>query len=206
MNSLASDKFGAELFYLQMILYAYAGANMIYSWWHPTLGPTFTGFNMVYATWMGLHSTALLELLTVGVTIRLMLPRTLKGFIYSALAIIFATLAGETIFMPLYVAVTGDWANVGYLWVIGRIGTICLWVIIIASRTWKMFRLKILGLGVAALYGLGYYWVVYQNFILWRSPATGDLYINNFMGHWLTVLYYAIWTIFFILAFKGKLP
>jgi hypothetical protein len=200
------EKIGGYLFWMQMALYAYVAANLVNSWWHPTLGPTFTGFNMIYATWMGLHSTALLFLLMVGVEIRLRLPKTVKGFTYSAMALIFVTLAGETIFMPLYAVITGDWANVGYLWVIGRIGTICLWAIVILTRTWKMFNLKVLALGVAALYGLGYYWVVYWGFVLWRSPATGDLHINEFMGHWFTIAYYAIWTIFFILAFKDKMP
>jgi hypothetical protein len=194
------------VFWIQLIIYGYFAIQFMYSWCYPTLGPTYSGCNLIYATWKGLHATSLLQLLICGITIRLILPKTWEGFLYSTLGLIFAPLIGETYFVPIYGLITGDWFNAGNLWNLPRLSVFLLWYAIFMSGAWKMFNLKIIVIGLGLIAIQGWYWITFQHFILWRSPATGDLYINAFMGHWMTIVYYTIFCTFYILAFNGKIP
>lgn len=205
-------KIGALLFGVQVGVYAAIGVFLFQSFW---LGydPTVTdlprsmigSFNPIYATWNGLHALALMFILICGIVIRLYLPKTPKGFVYSLAGLIFAPVIGETWFMQEYLFYYHDWANVGYLWVIGRTGIIGLWIVLVALQTYKMFSLKTLGVGLFALLIFGVYWMVDWNFVLWRSPITADN-LTGFFGHFATIFYYGVWCLFYIAAFKRRAP
>lgn len=86
---------------------------------------------------------------------------------------------------------------------IGRTGVISLWMIVLATRTHKMFNWKILAAGILALIPVMMVWYYPYNFILWNwaTDATGQL-----IGHAFTVIYYTIWCVALAAAFKGEMP